>query len=198
MYSIAIKTLKQDSILAGVIEQVGECRLNLVQQTGDLLDCLCRSIIYQQLSGKAAAAIHHRFLQLYTDLTPNNILNTSDDVLRSVGISRPKITYLKDLAQRYQELPNLDNLETMDDDSIIKSLTVVKGIGPWTAQMLLIFRLHRWDVLPVDDLGIRNAIRQIYGLTDLPSKKTVEEIAQQWQPYRTIACWYLWQRLNNS
>ncbi|MBD2293929.1 DNA-3-methyladenine glycosylase 2 family protein [Anabaena sphaerica FACHB-251] len=199
MYSVAITTLKQDSILAEVILHVGECRLNQVQQTGDLLDCLCRSIIYQQLSGKAAAAIHNRFLQLYSDsLTASDIINTPDDVLRSVGISRPKISYLKDLAQRFEQLPSLDDLQKMDDESIIKCLTTVKGIGRWTVQMLLIFRLHRWDVLPVDDLGIRNAIRQLYGLADLPNKKTVEQLAQQWQPYRTIACWYLWRSLNNS
>ena len=182
-YSIAIKTLKQDCILSQVIEQIGECRLNQVQQTGDLLDCLCRSIIYQQLSGKAASAIHNRFLQLYDSLTPIDIINTPDEVLRSVGISRPKITYLKDLAQRYEQLPSIDILQTMDDETIIKSLTVIKGIGRWTVQMLLMFRLHRWDVLPVDDLGIRNAIRNVYNLPELPNKKTVEQFGKQWQPY---------------
>jgi DNA-3-methyladenine glycosylase II len=198
-YSVAIETLKQDSILAQVVLQVGECKLNQVQQTGDLLYCLSRAIIYQQLSGKAAAAIHQRFLQLYANsLTASDILNTPDDILRSVGISRPKISYLKDLAQRYEQLPSIDTLQTMDDETIIKTLTVIKGIGRWTVQMLLIFRLHRWDILPVDDLGIRNAIRQLYNLADLPNKKTIEQITQQWQPYRTVACWYLWQSLNNS
>jgi DNA-3-methyladenine glycosylase II len=196
-YSIAIKTLKQDCILSQVIEQIGECRLNQAQQTGDLLSCLSRAIIYQQLSGKAASAIHHRFLQLYDSLTPIDIINTPDEVLRSVGISRPKITYLKDLAQRYEQLPSIDILQTMDDETIIKSLTVIKGIGRWTVQMLLMFRLHRWDVLPVDDLGIRNAIRNVYNLPDIPNKKTVEQFGKQWQPYSTIACWYLWQSLNN-
>ena len=196
-YSIAIKTLKQDCILSQVIEQIGECRLNQVQQTGDLLYCLSRAIIYQQLSDKAASAIHHRFLQLYDSLTPIDIINTPDEVLRSVGISRPKITYLKDLAQRYEQLPSIDILQTMDDETIIKSLTVIKGIGRWTVQMLLMFRLHRWDVLPVDDLGIRNAIRNVYNLPDIPNKKTVEQFGKQWQPYSTIACWYLWQSLNN-
>ncbi|WP_413175960.1 DNA-3-methyladenine glycosylase family protein [Anabaena azotica] len=198
-YTVATDVLKQDIILARLIEQIGECRLNQVQQTGDLLDCLCRAIIYQQLSGKAAAAIHHRFLELYTDsFTFSHILNTPDDVLRSVGISRPKISYLKDLAQRFEELPSLDDLQTIDDESIIKCLTTVKGIGRWTVQMLLIFRLHRWDVLPVDDLGIRAAIRNVYSLTDLPNKQTVEQLGQPWKPYRTIACWYLWQSLENA
>ncbi|MEA5554132.1 DNA-3-methyladenine glycosylase [Anabaena cylindrica UHCC 0172] len=196
-YAVAIDTLKQaDPILAEVIEQVGECRLNQVQQTGDLLSSLCRSIIYQQLSRKAATTIHQRFLQLYTVLTPSDILNTPDVVLREVGISRPKISYLKDLAQRFDKLPTIDDLLLMDDESIIKTLTEVKGIGRWTAQMLLMFRLHRWDVLPVDDLGIRNSIHRLYSLPELPNKPTVEQLGQNWKPYRTIACWYLWSSLS--
>jgi DNA-3-methyladenine glycosylase II len=196
-YAVAIDTLKQtDPILAEVIEQVGECRLNQVQQTGDLLSSLCRSIIYQQLSGKAATAIHQRFLQLYTVLTPSDILNTSDDVLREVGISRPKISYLKDLAQRFDKLPTIDDLLLMDDENIIKILTEVKGIGRWTVQMLLMFRLHRWDVLPVDDLGIRNAIHRLYSLPEIPNKPTLEQLGENWKPYRTIACWYLWGSLS--
>jgi DNA-3-methyladenine glycosylase II len=199
MYAVAIETLKQDSILAGVIEQVGECRLNQLQQTGDLLDCLCRSIIHQQLSCKAAGAIHQRFLHLYNDsLTASNLLSTPEDVLRLVGISRPKISYLKDLGQRFETLPNLDDLQTMDDETIIQTLTVIKGIGRWTVQMLLMFRLHRWDVLPVDDLGIRNAIHKLYNLPELPKKQAVERLGEKWQPYRTIACWYLWRSLHNS
>jgi DNA-3-methyladenine glycosylase II len=196
-YAVAIDTLKQaDPILAELIEQVGECKLNQVQQTGDLLSSLCRSIIYQQLSGKAATAIYQRFLQLYTVLTPSDILNTPDDVLREVGISRPKISYLKDLAQRFDKLPTIDDLLLMDDESIIKILTEVKGIGRWTVQMLLMFRLHRWDVLPVDDLGIRNSIHRLYILPELPNKPTVEKLGENWKPYRTIACWYLWSSLS--
>jgi len=199
-YSIAVAALKKsDPILASVIEQVGSCKLDQVQQTGDLLFSLCRSILYQQLSGKAAAAIHRRFLQLYTDkpfLTPQDILNTSDETLREVGISRPKVVYLKDLAQKILDgLPTLTDLEAMEDEAIIKTLTQVKGIGCWTVQMLLIFRLHRWDVLPVDDLGIRSGIHRVYSLPELPDKKTVQHLGQRWQPYCTIASWYLWRSL---
>jgi DNA-3-methyladenine glycosylase II len=195
-YSNAINTLKKDEVLSNVIEKVGECRLKQIQQTGDLLSCLSRSIISQQLSVKSAAAIHTRFLNLYNiPFTNQDILNTSDDILRSVGISRPKISYLKDLATKIPELPTIEQLEKMDDESIIKSLTTIKGIGKWSVQMLLIFRLHRWDILPVDDLGIRNAIKQLYNLSELPKKQTIEKIATKWQPYRTIACWYLWQSL---
>ncbi|MBD2682753.1 MULTISPECIES: DNA-3-methyladenine glycosylase [Nostoc] len=199
-YSIAIQTLKHsDPILAKVIEIVGDCKLYQVQQTGDLLFSLSRSILYQQISGKAAAAIHSRFLQLYPHNplpTALDILNTPDDVLRSVGISKPKVLYLKDLAQKVIDgLPTLDELQVMDDEVIIQTLTPIKGIGRWTVQMLLMFRLHRLDVLPVDDLGIRAGIRRVYSLAELPNKKTVEDLGQMWKPYRTIACWYLWRSL---
>lgn len=200
-YPTATAALRQaDPILAAVIDQVGNCTLDRSQQTGDLLFCLCESILYQQLSGKAAATIHRRFLQLYSDRpypTAQDILNTPDELLRGAGISRSKILYLKDLAQRVQtDLPTLAELELLDDEAIIQTLVQVKGIGRWTAQMLLIFRLHRWDVLPVDDLGIRAGIRKTYSLPDLPDRKTVLHMGQRWQPYRTIASWYLWRSLD--
>lgn len=199
-YTGAIATLKQaDPILAVLIERVGDCRLNHHQQTGDLLFALAESIIFQQLSGKAAGTIHRRFLQLYPDQTfptAEDILNTPDEVLRSAGVSRSKAMYLKDLARKVLEgLPTLEELEVMEDEAIIQTLTQVKGIGRWTVQMLLMFRLHRWDVLPVDDLGIRSGIRKIYGLSELPDKKTVERIGEPWKPYRSIASWYLWRSL---
>lgn len=202
-YSPALTHLKQsDLILSRVIDQVGPCTLHQSKQTVDLLSALSESILYQQISGKAAAAIHRRFLQLYPDKpvpTAADILNTPDELLRGAGISRPKIAYLKDLAQRVQDgLPSLEELATWDDETIIQTLIEVKGIGRWTVQMLLMFRLHRWDVLPVDDLGIRSAMRQLYGLPDLPNKKTMLEIGLPWQPYRTIACWYLWRSLDGE
>ena len=199
-YSIAIQTLKQaDPILAAVIDRVGDCALKQEASSGNLLDSLARSIIYQQLSGKAAGAIHRRFLQLYPEaavLTTEMILATSDEQLRSAGLSRSKALYIKDLAQHIQAgLPAIAELEAMDDESIIRLLTQVKGIGRWTVQMLLIFRMHRWDILPVDDLGVRSAIRRVYQLEGLPDKKTVEQLGQAWKPYRTIASWYLWRSL---
>ncbi|MEH2202751.1 MAG: DNA-3-methyladenine glycosylase [Nostoc sp.] len=199
-YSIAITTLKHsDPILARLIEIIGDCKLYQVQQTGDLLFSLSRSILYQQISGKAAGSIHSKFLQLYPHSpfpTALDILNTPDDVLRGAGISRPKVLYLKDLAQKVLDgLPTLDQLQVMEDESIIEVLTPIKGVGRWTVQMLLMFRLHRLDVLPVDDLGIRAGIRRVYSLAELPNKKTVEDLGQMWKPYRSIACWYLWQSL---
>ncbi|WAL58243.1 DNA-3-methyladenine glycosylase family protein [Thermocoleostomius sinensis] len=200
-YSIALTTLKQaDPILATLIDRVGDCTLLQQQQTGDLLYSLAESIIYQQLSGKAAATIHRRFLQLYRDkpgLRAIDILNTPDEVLRQAGLSRAKALYIKDLAQKILAgLPTLAELEGLNDEAIITTLTQVKGIGRWTAQMLLIFRLHRLDVLPVDDLGVRVGIRNLYSLDQLPNKKLVEAFGQKWQPYRSIASWYLWRSLD--
>lgn len=199
-YSAAIAALQlADPILGATIEQVGDCTLHQQQNTGDLLYSLTESIIYQQLSGKAAGTIHRQFLQLYPEATrptAADILATPDELLRGAGLSRGKALYIKDLAQKVLDgLPALEALETLDDATIIKTLTQVKGIGPWTVQMLLMFRMHRLDVLPVDDLGIRSGIRRVYGLSELPDKKTVLKLGEPWTPYRTIASWYLWRSL---
>jgi DNA-3-methyladenine glycosylase II len=199
-YTIATATLKTaDPILGRVIEQVGTCGLNQVQRSGSVFDALSRSIIYQQLSTKAATTIYGRFLQLYSDpegLVPEAVLTTSDETLREAGLSRQKITYLKDLAQHTLDgLPTIEELEELEDETIIQTLTKVKGVGRWTVQMLLIFRLNRLDVLPVDDLGVRSGIRRIYELDDLPNKKQIEALGQKWKPYCSIASWYLWRSL---
>lgn len=196
-YPLALANLRQsDPRLATLIDRVGPCLLYQSQQTGDLLASLSRAILYQQLSGKAASAIHRRFLDLYPGQvapTASDILATPDDLLRQAGISRPKIIYLKDLAQKVVEgLPSLADLESMEDEVIIQTLTQVKGIGRWTVQMLLIFRLHRLDVWPIDDLGVRAGLRRIYDLPDLPDRPTTTAYGQSWQPYRSIAAWYLW------
>ncbi|MGA7938174.1 MAG: DNA-3-methyladenine glycosylase [Kovacikia sp.] len=201
-YSIALFTLKQaDPILGALIEQVGPYNLHQEQQR-DLLFALSKSILYQQLSGKAAATIHCQFLQLYPDKpypTAEDILSTPDELLRGAGISRSKVIYLKDLAQKVLDgLPTLAELEQMEDETVIQTLIPVKGIGRWTVQMLLIFHLGRWDVLPVDDLGIRTGIRRVYNLSELPNKRTVETMASPWKPFRTIASWYLWRSLDIS
>jgi DNA-3-methyladenine glycosylase II len=199
-YSIAVSALKQsDPILAAVIDRVGDCTLDQTQHPGDLLYSLSRSIISQQLSTKAASAIHRRFLTLYSGLpTAQAILDTADEDLRGVGLSRSKVLYMRDLADNVLNgLPTLTDLETIDDEAIIQTLTQVKGIGRWTVQMMLIFRLHRWDVLPVDDLGIRTGIRRAYQYSDIPNKAAIEELGKVWQPYRTIASWYLWRSLEN-
>jgi DNA-3-methyladenine glycosylase II len=197
-YTIALSHLKQsDPILASLIDQIGDCTLDQAQQSGDVLFSLSRSIISQQLSTKAAKAIHTRFLALYSGLpTAEAIINTADEDLRSVGLSRSKTLYIKDLAQQILNgLPTITELATLEDEAIVEQLTQIKGIGRWTVQMLLIFRLHRWDVLPIDDLGIRSGIRRAYNLAELPNAKAIAQLGQPWQPYRTIASWYLWRSL---
>lgn len=199
----AIIYLKQnDPILAKVIEQIGNDNLALsyYQEELDLLKALCQAIIFQQISTKVARTIFQRFILLYEQsncpLTAKAILETPEEILRSVGISRPKISYLKDLALKVEQgLPTMAELALMEDRAVIESLTQVKGIGKWTAQMFLIFHLHRPDVLPVNDLGICSAIAKLYNLNTLPDPKTIEKVAQKWQPYRSLACRYLWRSL---
>ncbi|MGG6294750.1 DNA-3-methyladenine glycosylase family protein [Leptolyngbya sp. AN02str] len=198
-YSDAIATLTlADPVLGQVMQQVGDCTLFHERPIGTLFEALSESIIYQQLSGKAAASIHKRFVALYPHQipTPEAVLETADDALRGVGLSRAKVLYVKDLAfHTLNGLPTLEALEHMEDDAIIQTVTQVKGIGRWTAQMLLIFWLHRLNVLPADDLGIRAGIRRVYQLPDLPNKKAVLAYGDRWTPYCTIASWYLWRSL---
>jgi len=160
---------------------------------------LCRSIIYQQLSGKAAGTIMRRFLGLYESdtLTPEALLRTTDDTLRGIGLSRQKIAYLKDLATQVQaDMLQLTRLPGHSDAEVIHRLRRVKGIGRWTAEMFLIFALGRLDVFPVDDLGIRKAMQRAYGYKRLPAPGTMHRHARKWIPYRTIATWYLWRSLD--
>jgi 3-methyladenine DNA glycosylase/8-oxoguanine DNA glycosylase len=161
---------------------------------------LARAMVYQQLSGKAAATIFQRFLALYPngDPGPADVLATSDELLRSVGLSRQKIGYLRDLSTRVAagELP-LDHVESLADADLITHLVQVKGIGRWTAQMFLMFKLGRVDVLPDLDLGIQNAIKRAYRKRKV-SPTDVLKIGAKWSPYSSIACWYLWRSLDND
>lgn len=161
---------------------------------------LVRSIVYQQLSGKAAGTIHARFLALYPGgaPAPADVLATSDAKLRAAGLSRQKIGYLRDLAARVHsgDLP-LDHVETLTDDDLIAHLVQVKGIGRWTAQMFLMFKLGRPDVLPDLDLGIQNAIKRAYRKRKV-KPKDVMRIGAKWSPYSSVACWYLWRSLENG
>jgi len=160
---------------------------------------LCRSIVYQQLSGKAAGTIMMRFLGLYDSdtLTPEALLRTTDDTLRGIGLSRQKIAYLQDLATKVQDgALQLALLPMHSDAEVMHQLMGVKGIGRWTAEMFLIFALGRLDVFPVDDLGIRKAMQRAYGYKRLPAPLTMHRHARKWIPYRTIATWYLWRSLD--
>jgi DNA-3-methyladenine glycosylase II len=160
---------------------------------------LCRSIVYQQLSGKAAGTIMRRFLAIYEPeaLTPEILLQTTADTLRGLGLSRQKIVYLHDLASKVQDgTLRLAALPTYSDAEVIQHLIHVKGIGRLTAEMFLIFALGRLDVFPVDDFGVRKAIQRAYGYKRLPAPVTMHRHARKWAPYRTIATWYLWRSLD--
>ena len=171
------------------------------RRAGTHYDALVRAIIYQQLSGKAAATIHRRFSELYPNKRPRAhlVLATSDEALRGAGLSRQKIGYLRDLSARVVDgsLP-LAHLGRLPDDAIIEHLVRVKGIGRWTVQMFLMFRLGRPDVLPELDLGIQNAIQRAYGLKKRPKPKDVIRLGTKWRPHATTACWYLWRSLENG
>jgi DNA-3-methyladenine glycosylase II len=189
--------LAVDATLARVIRRVGPCRLR-PSSDGTHFDAVCRSIIYQQLSGKAAATIHGRVLGLYGGRSPHpaELAATGDEQLRGAGLSRQKLSYLKHLASRVAEgeLP-IESLHELPDDAVIDALVQVKGIGRWTAQMFLMFRLGRPDVLPELDLGIQNAIQRAYRLRKRPPPARVAKIGAAWVPYRTVASWYLWRSL---
>jgi 3-methyladenine DNA glycosylase/8-oxoguanine DNA glycosylase len=200
-YTVSVRYLKRvDPILAGVIESVGPCRIR-VSPEGTHFQALTRSIVFQQLSGKAAATILSRVTALFPGATPTPeaVQATSDEQLRAAGLSRQKISYLRDLSSKVASgaLP-LDAVETMDDDDLIDHLVQVKGIGRWTAQMFLMFRLGRRNVLPELDLGIQNAIRRAYRMRKRPTPKQVKRVGAKWAPHSTVACWYLWRSLDNG
>jgi len=189
-----------DPVLGGIIERVGPCRLE-ARRWGTHYDALVRSIVFQQLSGKAAGTIHDRFRALYPARRPRPdlVLATSDAELRGAGLSRQKIGYLRDLSARVADrsLP-LAHLGRLPDDAIIEHLVQVKGIGRWTVQMFLMFRLGRPDVLPELDLGVQNAIQRAYGLRRRPTPKEVLKIGEPWRPWASVASWYLWRSLENG
>jgi DNA-3-methyladenine glycosylase II len=190
---------RRDPILRDLMRAHGPCRL-AARQHADPFKALIRAIVGQQLSAKAAATIFSRFEALFDAFpTPPQVLAVPDDRLRGVGLSSQKLGYLRDLCRRIVEgeLP-LDVLDRMDDEAVIEKLTQVKGIGRWTAEMFLIFRLQRPDVLPVGDLGIVRAVQRAYKLRKAPSPDRLTRIGEVWRPYRSVACWYLWASLNNE
>ena len=199
-YSRARRLLaRRDPVLRDLMQAQGPCGLAARQHT-DPFKALIRAIVGQQLSTKAAATIFSRFEALFqTFPAASQVLAVPDDRLRAVGLSSQKLGYLRDLCRRIEagQLP-LDAIERMDDESVVDALTQVKGIGRWTAEMFLIFRLQRPDVLPVGDLGIVKAVQRAYKLRKAPSPDRLTRIGEAWRPYRSVACWYLWASLNND
>ncbi|HUK23519.1 MAG TPA: DNA-3-methyladenine glycosylase [Terriglobales bacterium] len=186
---------KSDPILRAIIERVGPYK---IEYGPPEFHSLAEAIVYQQLNGKAAVTIFNRFTVLAGDpVLPEGILKLSDAQLRSVGLSKQKSSYLKDMAERAArgEL-DFSRLSQMSDDEVIQHLTQVKGVGVWTAHMFLIFTLRRPNVLPTGDFGVQSAIRKHYRKRKLPRPAQMEKIAKCWEPYRSVACWYLWRSLD--
>lgn len=183
-----------DPVLARIIERVGAYRIEF-REPG--FEALTKAIVYQQLSGRVASVIFARLVKAAGDpLTPESVLKLRPQRMRTLGLSKQKTAYIRDLARhvRSGEL-EFSTLAGLSDDEVITKLTAVKGIGAWTAHMFLIFALQRTNVLPVGDLGIRAAIRKAYELAEMPKPGEVVELARRWHPYCTVASWYLWRSL---
>jgi DNA-3-methyladenine glycosylase II len=184
-----------DSTLARLIERVGPFNMP-IRRMHNPFEALARNIIYQQLHGNAAAAIHQRVLALFGKkrLHPQDILNASEEALRGAGLSGAKLVALKDLAAKTLDgtVPTLARLRRMGDEEIIEHLTEVRGIGRWTVEMLLIFRLGRPDILPVGDFAVRKGFSRAYGLEEMPKPKELLAYGERWRPFRSVASWYMW------
>ena len=190
---------RADPVLARLVRDVGPCRLEIDRRGGPFAS-LAEAILYQQITGKAAVTIHRRLCALVgrRHPRPQDVQAASDEQLRAVGLSRQKIRYLRDLAEKVQDGLPLRRLGRLPDDDVIAALTAVKGIGRWTAEMFLIFRLGRLDVLPVDDYGIRKAMQRAYRMRTLPKAERMRQLAKAWRPYRTVATWYLWRSVDGA
>lgn len=191
---------KVDPALGKLIKATGPYKLK-ANPEGSHFDHVVRAIVYQQLSGKAAGTIHGRVIAHFggKNPSPKQLLKTPNETLRKLGLSHQKISYLKDLSENILQgkLP-IDTLHELEDEVIIEKLTEVKGIGRWTAQMFLMFKLGRLNVLPTVDLGINKAIMELYNLKSMPKPKEVLEIGSKWAPFSTVACWYLWRSQDKS
>ena len=190
--------VKSDAALAAVIKAVGPCRLT--QHTdGTHFGYVLRSIVYQQLSGKAAATIFGRVVALFPDHipTPDAVARARKATLRKAGLSERKAEYARELAVRTRsgELP-IEQLHLMTDDEVMATLVSVRGIGRWTAQMVLMFRLGRPDILPELDLGVQKAVQRMLRMRKLPTPEQLQKIGTKWAPHRTVAAWYLWRSLD--
>jgi DNA-3-methyladenine glycosylase II len=190
--------MRSDPVLAEAIRQIGPC-LMADRQRSDHFSTLLRAIVGQQLSTKAAATIFTRFMALFpagAPPTPQMIASLEDSSLRGVGLSGQKVGYMRDLCGRLLDgRLSLEDIDHLPDEEVIARLVAVKGFGRWTAEMFLMFRLHRSDVLPVGDLGIVTAVQRLYKMKKRPEAKRLMKMGEVWRPYRSVASWYLWQSL---
>lgn len=184
-----------DPTLGRLMEIAGPFRLE-VRRIHNPFEALARNIVYQQLHATAAAAIHRRVLSLFGNggLAPEDVLGASEESLRGAGLSAAKLAALRDLAAKTIDgtVPSLARLRRMGDEEIVERLTQVRGIGRWTVEMLLMFRLGRPDVLPVDDYAVRKGFALAYGEEELPKPKELARYGERWRPFRTVASWYMW------
>ena len=188
---------KNDPIMRDIIDKIGNCTL---QTSPDYYSSLVRTIISQQLSNKASNTIFARLLKKVNDeLNPENVLNLSNFQLKSAGISKQKMSYLRDLSTKFLNMEiDTSTFPSLDDEEAITLLTSIRGIGKWSAQMILIYCLNRPNILPLDDLGFRNSLKLNYNLSHSPNKDLIIKISKKWEPYRSIAVWYLWQSINQN
>ena len=194
----AVRHLKKaDPILCAIIERIGPYRIEYDEPR---FHSLAEAIVYQQLNGRAAFTIFKRLTDLAGDpLTPEGILKLTEAQMRGVGLSKQKLSYLRDLAEKaHSGQVDFARLPDLPDDEVIKQLTQIKGIGVWTAHMFLMFALRRPNVLPTGDYGVQMAIRKHYRKRKLPKPKDMEKIAKSWEPYRSVACWYLWKSMDTK
>ena len=192
--------MRQDPVLGAIIKKHGACGLGAARDRFDHFAMLVRAIVFQQLSTKAATTIHGRLIESLpgATLSLQGLAALTDEQMRAAGISRQKAGYLRDLCEKVSSgaVP-LDALDAMADEEVIAALTKVKGIGRWSAEMFLIFRLQRPDVLPLGDLGILTAIQKAYRLRKKPTAARMARIGEAWKPYRSVASWYLWRSLES-
>ncbi|MGA2695761.1 MAG: DNA-3-methyladenine glycosylase [Terriglobales bacterium] len=186
---------KSDPVLAEIIERIGPCKMAYRIPE---FENLARSIVYQQLNGKAASTIFARLEDLAgRPITPEGILAVTAAQMRAVGLSKQKLSYIRDLATKtHNGTVQFARLAGMKDEEVIEHLTQIKGIGTWTAHMFLMFALRRPNVLPTGDYGVQTAIKKAYKKRKLPKPAHMEKLARAWQPYRSVACWYLWRSLD--
>jgi DNA-3-methyladenine glycosylase II len=187
---------RRDPVLGAVIRKVGPCGL---ARRGDPYRYLVRSVLYQQLAGHAARAIEGRFQRAFGGRTPApaRLRAAAPETLRACGLSRQKIATMQAIAAAFDDrVLDARKLARLDDEAVVETVTVVRGVGPWTAHMLLMFSLGRPDVLPVGDYGVRKGAMALYGLRDLPRPAELEALAAPWRPWRSIASWYLWRALD--
>ncbi len=185
-----------DTVLANLIAQVGPCRLRADRQTS-AFEALVEAVCHQQLTGKAAQTILGRIKAIHPHRpfpTPDDLLGTPDDTLRAAGLSRAKVAAVKDISVKTLDgvVPEPKALAKLDDAEIIERLTTIRGVGQWTVEMLLIFKLGRMDVLPVDDFGVRKGFMLTYRKRELPKPAVLLKHGERWRPYRSVASWYMW------